>query len=127
MAYTENGTDVQHTSSYDEMKRVYEAADLLVMHNGVQHDMVVFNRILGIPMDYRKWWDSLAVSFYLFPDRKSHGLEAIGVEHGVKKPKIDNWEDLSYEEYAHRCSEDVKINYLEWLKQKNRLEEIYET
>jgi len=61
----------------------------------------------------------------LYPDRASHGLDAIGKDHGVPKPKVDDWENLSYEEYAHRCTEDVKINFLEWQMQKKKLEEIY--
>ena len=96
------------------------------MHNAVRHDMVVFNRILGVPMDYKKYVDTLAGSWYLFPDRPSHGLEAIGVEHGVPKLKIDDWQNLDYDTYKERCEYDVRINWLEWLKQKKRLEEIYE-
>jgi len=126
MSYTEDGETYHSTGDYDDMRAVIKSADLLVMHNAVMHDMVVFNRILGIPMDYRRYVDTLWVSRYLYPDRASHGLDAIGREHGVKKPEVHDWENLSYEEYAHRCVEDVKINWLEWVKQKKRLEEIYE-
>ena len=126
MSYTEDGETYHSTGDYDDMRAVIKSADLLVMHNAVMHDMVVFNRLLGIPPVYKKYIDTLWVSRYLYPDRASHGLDAIGKEHGVAKPKVDDWENLSYEEYAHRCVEDVKINWLEWLKQKKRLEEIYE-
>jgi len=126
MSWTEDGETFESTNDYDKMRRVYESADLLVMHNAVMHDQVVFNRLLGIPLDYKKYIDTLWVSRYLYPDRASHGLDAIGREHGVKKPEVDDWENLTYEEYAHRCVEDVKINWLEWVKQKKRLEEIYE-
>ena len=126
MSYTEDGETYHSTGDYDDMRAVIKSADLLVMHNAVMHDMVVFNRILGIPMDYRRYVDTLWVSRYLYPDRASQGLDAIGREHGVKKPEVHDWENLSYEEYAHRCVEDVKINWLEWVKQKKRLEEIYE-
>ena len=125
MSWTEDGETFESTNDYDKMRGVIQGADLLVMHNAVMHDMVVFNRILGVPMDYRRYVDTLWVSRYLYPDRASHGLDAIGVEHGVKKPKVDDWENLSYEEYAHRCVEDVKINWLEWKRQEKRLEEIY--
>ena len=125
MSYTEDGETYHSTGDYDDMRAVIKSADLLVMHNAVMHDQVVFNRLLGIPFNYKKYIDTLWVSRYLYPDRASHGLDAIGKEHGVKKPKVDDWENLSYEEYRHRCEEDVKINWLEWLKQKKRLEEIY--
>ena len=126
MSYTEDGETYHSTGDYDDMRAVIKSADLLVMHNAVMHDMVVFNRLLGIPLDYKKYIDTLWVSRYLYPDRASHGLDAIGKEHGVAKPKVDDWENLSYEEYAHRCVEDVKINWLEWKRQEKRLEEIYE-
>jgi len=125
MSYTEDGKTYHSTGDYDDMRAVIKSADLLVMHNAVMHDMVVFNRLLGIPMDCTKYIDTLWVSRYLYPDRASHGLDAIGKEHGVKKPEVDDWENLSYEEYAHRCVEDVKINWLEWKRQEKRLEEIY--
>ena len=127
MSYTEDGETYHSTGDYDDMRAVIKSADLLVMHNAVMHDMVVFNRLLGIPLDYKKYIDTLWVSRYLYPDRASHGLDAIGKEHGVNKPEVDDWENLSYGEYAYRCTEDVKINWHEWLKQKKRLEEIYGT
>jgi len=125
MSYTEDGETYHSTGDYDDMRAVIKSADLLVMHNAVMHDMVVFNRLLGIPLDYKKYIDTLWVSRYLYPDRTSHGLDAIGKEHGVKKPEVDDWDNLSYEEYTNRCVEDVKINWLEWKKQEKRLEEIY--
>ncbi len=126
MSWTEDGETYESTNNYDKMRRVYESADLLVMHNAVQHDQVVFNRLLGIPFDYRKYVDTLWVSRYLYPDRASHGLDAIGKEYGVPKLKIDDWQNLNYDTYKERCEYDVRINWLEWLKQKKRLEEIYE-
>ena len=125
MSWTSDGETYESTNDYQTMREVYESADLLVMHNAVMHDQVVFNRLLGIPLDYKKYIDTLWVSRYLYPDRASHGLDAIGKEHGVAKPKVDDWENLSYGEYAYRCVEDTRINYLEWQKQKKRLEEIY--
>jgi len=125
LSYTRDGETYHSTGDYDDMRAVINSADLLVAHNSIRHDMVVFNRILGIPMDYTKWTDTLALSWYLYPERNRHGLADIGVEHGVEKPKIDDWQNLSYEEYAHRCERDVMINWLEWKKQEKRLRELY--
>ena len=125
MSWTSDGETYESTNDCQTMREVYESADLLVMHNAVRHDMVVFNRILGVPMDYKKYVDTLAGSWYLFPDRPSHGLEAIGVEHGVPKLKIDDWQNLDYDTYKERCEYDVRINWLEWMKQKKSLGEIY--
>lgn len=125
MSWTTDGKEYHSTNDYDKMKLILGLADILVAHNAVKHDMVVFNRILGIPMDYRKYWDTMALSWFLSPERKKHGLASIGEEHGVPKPEVDDWQNLTYEEYAHRCEEDTKITWLEFQRQKKRLEEIY--
>jgi len=126
LSYTRDGETYHSTDDYDDMRAVINSADLLVAHNGIRHDMVVFNRILGIPMDYRKWVDTLALSWYLYPERNRHGLAEWGQDIGVTKPKVDDWQNLSFEEYAYRCEEDTKINWLLWKKMERRLEEIYE-
>ncbi len=69
--------------------------------------------------------DTIYLSYYLYPLRQWHGLASWGTEFGVAKPKIDDWEDLSLEEYTHRCEEDVKITAKLWLKQKAYLETLY--
>ena len=125
LSYTRDGETYHSTGDYDDMRAVINSADMLVAHNSIRHDMVVFNRILGIPMDYKRWVDTLALSWYLYPERQRHGLADWGVDLGVPKPKVDDWQNLSYEEYAHRCTEDCKINWKLWVKMKNRLEEIY--
>lgn len=125
MSWTTDGKEYQSTNNYNKMKGVLNSADLLVAHNSIRHDMVVFNRILGIPMDYTRWIDTLALSWYLFPERNRHGLAEWGGDLGVAKPKVDDWQNLSFEEYAHRCEEDCRINWMLWVKMKRRLGEIY--
>src|SRR5699024_4272143 len=41
------------------------------------------------------------------------------------KPVIDDWENLSIEEYVHRCTEDVEINFLLWKEQWSYLVDLY--
>jgi DNA polymerase III alpha subunit (gram-positive type) len=77
-------------------------------------------------MDYRKWIDTLSLSWYLYPERNRHGLADWGQDLGVAKPKVDDWQNLSFDEYAHRCQEDTKINWMLWKKMERRLSEIYE-
>jgi len=127
LSYTRDGETYHSTGDYDDMRAVINSADLLVAHNSVRHDQVVFNRILGIPMDYTKWIDTLALSWYLYPERNRHGLADWGSDLGVAKPKVDDWQNLRFEEYAHRCEEDTKINWMLWKKMEKRLDEIYKT
>ena len=70
--------------------------------------------------------DSLGISWYLYDERRSHGLEAWGEDFGVPKPKIEDWDSLTYEEYKERCEEDSKINTNLWVKQLRELRDIYD-
>lgn len=126
LSYTTDGKEVHSTPCYKEMRGLLETSDtMFVCHNSLRHDQVALHRIAGVPMDYTKWVDTLSLSWVLFPDRVKHGLAEWGEEFGVPKPKVDDWEGLTYEQYRHRCSEDTKITYKLWMKCKSKLERLY--
>src|SRR5690606_10341303 len=88
----------------------------LVMHNGMRFDAVVMEKLLGVKIK-AKIVDTLALSWYLYPDRNQHGLEGWGEDFKIPKPPIIRWDDPELiEEYRHRCREDVKINTRLWKK-----------
>src|SRR6478609_1295592 len=100
-ANTENG--VRSTTSYDKMKQKLLEADVLIGHNITRFDIPVLERILEITIK-AKIVDTLALSWYLYPQRILHGLEAWGEDLGVKKPPIIVWDDPELlDEYIHRC------------------------
>jgi len=116
---------VQYTHDQFMMALLLTEADTLVGHNIIRFDIPVVEKLLGIKVK-AKLVDTLALSWYLNHDRPRHGLEGYGEDYGVPKPKITDWNNLTPEEYAHRCNEDVKINaklykdlsaQLEWLYQ----------
>ena len=117
---------IQSTNDYDKMRSFLtsDRVDFIVIHNGVRFDQPVLERLLGIKIK-PKVVCSLSLSWYLYPERSRHGLADWGEYFGVPKPKIDDWENLTYEEYANRCSEDVRINQLLWNKQWDYLLAIY--
>lgn len=126
LSYTEDGEDLHHTDNYDTMRSLLKEPNVLwVGHNSIRHDMVVFNRILGVPMDYRKWVDTLALSWVLEPDRKSHGLLSYTEELGTEKPNVYDWENVTWDQMKERCGADVLTNWKLWQKQLKRLQEIY--
>ena len=125
MAYTK-GNRVCHTHDYEEMKELLCGARILIGHNITRYDIPLLEKILKIKIRARLI-DTLALSWYLNHKRNIHGLESYGEQYGVEKPHIDNWENLSPEEYAHRCIEDVKINRHLWKDLKNKLLRLYET
>lgn len=126
LSYTRVGSgEVQTLTTYEEIKRFLLSAKTLIGHNIVLFDIPVLEKILGIKIK-AKLIDTLALSWYLRPSRSVHGLEMYGVEYGIPKPKIDNWKDLSLEEYCHRCEQDVKNNLRLWDDLKRELLDLYE-
>lgn len=126
LSWTEDGKHYHSTNDRDTMADMLSSVGVrFVCHNSIRFDMVIFNRLLGLSLGYKSFVDTLALSWYLFPDRNKHGLEEWGVDLGVEKPKVTDWKNLTYEEYKYRCEEDVKINWLLWQKCKERFKEIY--
>ncbi len=128
-------TGFDTTDSYEQIKRQLEEADYLVGHNIIRFDIPALERILGIKIK-AKLVDTLALSWYLYPNRPRHGLEWWGEEFGIPKPIITDGEWLgplegeSPEEFRskmfHRCEEDVKINTMLWDKQLKYLMKLYD-
>lgn len=97
-----------------------------ITHNCYTYDMPAME-FLGYDVSKTKWVDSLALSWYLEPNRQRHGLAEYGEEFGVPKPKIENWEDQTQEEYNNRVIEDCKIQRKLWKRQVAKLNVLYGT
>lgn len=125
VSYSEVGGKLVGTL-YDqqEIKEFFNEDHLYIGHHIIGYDFKALNKIYGIKRP-KYFLDTLAWSWYLFPDRAEHGLESWGEDFGVPKPKIDNWQDLTIEEYTHRCEEDVKINTKLYQLIKTKMKEIY--
>ena len=115
---------IQHTHDYVAMRIFFEEATILIGHNIVRYDIPAVEKILGIKVT-ATLVDTLAVSWYINHTRPKHGLEGYGEYYNVKKPEITNWENLTKEEYAHRCKEDVKINVRLWRDLDIKLSKLY--
>jgi len=108
LAWMDNG-EMNWTYDYAHMRKFFTEAEVLVGHNIIRYDIPLVEKILGIKVK-AKLVDTLALAWYIHCDRPRHGLEGYGQDYDVPKPKIADWNNLSKEEYAHRCQEDVKIN-----------------
>ena len=115
---------LKSTANYENMRKFFSKADILVGHNIQRFDIPVVERLLGIKVK-AFLIDTMALSWYLEPSRTTHGLEDYGEEFGVPKPKVTDWEGLTTEEYIHRCEEDVKINTTLWKRQLRQLRRMY--
>ena len=114
------------TTDYNDMRKLFAWADVLVGHNIILWDIPVIERVLDIKIK-SKFIDTLALSWYLYPERKIHGLEEWGEQFGIPKPPIIEWNDPSMiDEYIHRCQEDVKITCSLYDMQMEKLDRIYD-
>lgn len=95
-----------------------------VAHNCRGWDLPNLDRVVGLTYPSRII-DSLFLSYYVRHDRRRHGLEWIGVEYGIPKPKIDSWTNQTQEEYEHRCEQDVEINHKDFVAMLKKLRKIY--
>lgn len=93
-------------------------------HNIRRWDLPSLNRVVGVT-NPDLVVDTLFLSFYVNDLRRRHGLEDYGVEFGVPKPKIIDWEKQTLSEYIHRCEQDVEINYRLFEQQLTKLKKIY--
>jgi len=124
LSYTSDGKNYNTLFDYQDMRDLILAQNGLIGHNIVRYDAPLLEKILGIKIQARLF-DTLPMSWVLNYNRPKHGLESFGEDFGVPKPVIDDWQNLTREEYAHRCTEDVKINWLLWQDLLKRFMFIY--
>ena len=99
----------------------------IVMHNGISFDVPLMEKLFGIDLSNLMLIDTLALSWYLNPDRRQHGLGTFWEDYGIEKPVVEDWSEQPYEVYQNRVVEDVKINQALWKDLKKRLIELYTT
>jgi hypothetical protein len=104
----------------------------IVMHNGIGFDVRFVEKVLGLDLTGLMVIDTLALSWYLSPDRRMHGLDSFFEDYGIQKPAIEYWEQQEGETLEqfldvmqNRCTEDVKINSALWLDHMERLIDMY--
>lgn len=123
-------SEIISVTDYEGIKDFFTSGNCtLIGHNVYLYDIPAIEKILDIKVKYTNIVDTLTISHYLHSSKDKsykHGLEYYGERFGIKKPTITDWNNLTVEEYVHRCTEDVKINTQLWLEQQAQLIEIYE-
>jgi hypothetical protein len=121
---------IRSTTDYNVMRRLLLSGKAIIGHNIINWDIPQLERLLGIKVPGRLL-DTLAISYYLYPERpkmkpkRLHGLNSWGETFGIKKPEIEDWDNLPVEVYINRCEEDVKINLKLWDRSWKILLELY--
>lgn len=87
---------------------------VLIGHNIERYDIPMLEKFLGMDLSSIRRIDTLALSWYLYPNEHEHGLEYWGEKLGIAKPKVYDWINDTIETYIVRCQEDVKINTALW-------------
>ena len=95
-------------------------------HNIIRYDIPALEKLFNLDLSQIKKIDTLGLSWYLWVDRDKHGLASFGEDYGVPKPVIEDWKNLSIEDYIHRCEMDVAINSYLFLDEIMYLNELYE-
>lgn len=121
-----NSDGIKSLVKYDDMRAFLGNAEVLVGHNIIRWDIPNLERVLQVKIKARLI-DTLAISWYLEPERVRHGLESYGDEFGVKKPFIADWNNLELKDYINRCERDVQINTILWQSQWKMLVDLYES
>lgn len=117
---------VQETlTDYQDIRDFFTRYEMYVGHNIRRWDLPNLRRVIGIPGRLAEVADTLAVAWYLDPNRSEHTLESYGEDFGIHKLPIQDWDNLKLSDYIARCERDVEINYALWRDQIQRLLEIY--
>jgi hypothetical protein len=125
LSHTQEDGSITTYTKYDDMRSFFQDQDTLIGHNIVRYDIPVCERLLGIDIKDKKIVDTLPLSWYIYSTYEVHGLAKWGERLGVAKPVIDDWENLTIEEYINRCEEDVEINRRLWDQQLAYLQKLY--
>lgn len=113
---------------YQDIRDFFSRYEMYVGHNVRRWDIPNLQRVVGIRLcDEARVVDTLAVSWYLEPERGKYGLESYGEDFGVPKPKIQDWDNQTQDDYEHRCEQDVEINFRLWKDQLRKLFRIYDS
>lgn len=124
VAYDIDTKETVSMSSYEEMRALFKEGMVVIGHNFVRFDLPALKRIVGVESPLYVI-DTLAVSWYLFPEEKKHGLEEWGERLGIQKPEIQDWSSDNLEAIIIRCQEDVKINTRLWEREERILNQLY--
>jgi len=108
-----------------ELANFLSGQALLVGHNVKRYDFPAIEKLTGYKHKGAVI-DTLALSWYLYPNEAEHGLEVWGERVGVAKPVITDWENLDTDDYINRCRTDVVINSIILGNFINYLKEIYQ-
>ena len=109
---------------YGDIKEFFKQDRIFIGHHIIGYDFPALSKVLQVAKP-KRLVDTYPLSVTLMPNRSSYGLEGFGEGYGVPKPVVKDWENLTREDYTHRCESDVKINWHLWEDLRRKLTELY--
>ena len=109
---------------YGDIKEFFSQDRIFIGHHIIGYDFPALSKVLQVSKP-KRLVDTFPLAYTLMPNRKSYGLESFGEDYGVPKPVVKDWENLTREDYTHRCESDVKINCRLWEDLRRKLGELY--
>jgi len=68
------GKEIKYTTDTNEMMSIIDSYDVVFVHNGFLFDTLLTEKLLGYSFN-SKIFDTLSLSYYLYPARLKHGLK----------------------------------------------------
>jgi DNA polymerase I-like protein with 3'-5' exonuclease and polymerase domains len=128
---TDGSWQIKSTNKKEDVFKIFSNPNnILVGHNIICYDLPALKIIYPDIVINAKVVDTLPLSWYLYNERPKHSLESWGETFGTeetKKVAIEDWNNLSYEEYVERCEGDIRINVNLWVKFLSLLRSLYLT
>ncbi len=109
---------------YSDIKEFFKEPRVFIGHHIIGFDFPALSKVLQVSEPDRIV-DTFPLAVTLMPNRKNYGLEGFGEDYKVPKPVVKDWENLTREDYTHRCESDVKINWCLWEDLRRKLTELY--
>lgn len=97
-------------------------ADKVVFHNGMKFDIEAINKCYPGTLRPEQIWDTMVGARLLFPQFKTHSLDAWGERLGCAKGKYDKGFDKWHDEMVPYGKQDVVVTRKLWLKIKEKFE-----
>lgn len=129
---SDNGKwSIESMNDEDRIKSFFENPNNVMLgHNIIMYDIPAIEKLYpGVDIKCEVI-DTLPISWYLYNERPKHSLESWGETFSTsetKKVAIDDWENLSYEDYVERCEGDIRINTNLWVKSLKLFRSLYDS
>lgn len=127
LSYKEHGQPIKTVTTKEDMQELFSRDVYFAGHNVVDYDRRLIKLIYDIDVPLEKFIDTRFLSMHLNDFLNSHSLDSVSRRYGFQpKVEIEDWKNLSLEEYIERCEVDTDINYKVFAEMYKDLMRLYE-